>query len=154
MPVLCNESFLFSVVPSGRLHLFPVLLLVESRRGEAGIINRKVQLSNQWYSLWNISASCLWRIFPRPFRISDIKVHTPSFINQLLFGNSAHSRIVLLELHTASQLSLDFFDFFWAVGGINIRIFNFLNYIFIHSEPIYLISQGRKSFQQGQMSDL
>lgn len=108
MPALCNESLLLSVVPPGKPRLFPAAQWIQ--RGEAGIINRKVQLSNLV-------------IFPRgssPPRVcgeyshAPLKAQTSKYIlpvwlniNQLLFGYSIYYSVwVLLELRGARQPSL------------------------------------------------
>lgn len=46
------------------------------QRGEAGIINRKIQLKQPRNSLRNTSTSRLWRIFPRSSTSPHIKVQT------------------------------------------------------------------------------
>lgn len=78
----CNESLLLSVVPLGKPFASCAAVLW-IQRGEAAIINRKVQLSNLViFPVDQLHVRRLLRIFPRPFGSSDIKVCTPGFLRR------------------------------------------------------------------------
>lgn len=140
---IMNPSFFFLLSPLGSWACFPYCCS-RIQRGEAAIINRKVQLSNPWYSLWNTSAFCLWRLFPRPSGGLDIKVHTPSIsCYQLLFGN-APCVCMLLELHRTSRLSLAFYKRSCCYHNYHSFII-FFNHYSVYPELLFTIDSPKRS---------
>lgn len=92
MPALCNESLLFSVIPPGKAHLFPVRLLAGSREVrplpeiEKGSIKQPSDIPRGA----SLPRACgEYSHAPLEAQTSKYTLPVSLTINQLLFGNSS-----------------------------------------------------------------